>query len=375
MTIGLLATGDELTHGDTLNTSTQLIAKILSSEGFSMGMHVVCGDKEQELVDALKFLGKKHQVMIITGGLGPTSDDRTRFGLASYLEQPLIEYSDALCHIETRLTRAKLLMDDGNRQQALFPERSSLFPNPNGTAMGCAYRQDEQVFILLPGPPKECMPMFQTYALPLLKKLINSSQKEILTWRLFGVAEGQMAEALEHVLADIDCQLGYCLETPYLMFKVRCEKNNVAKVRAAIEPLIAPYIIAPPEQTASARLSALLDAQKSYITVFDEVTGGVLQSLLQNPKNYAYLAFRETRREKDNAKAKCYFHASGLGAYWQGASDAGSSDVVLTYRLAGQEGEERYTLPRMGVWTVHTAAEWLSFRIFHLINQAHDLMT
>jgi len=371
MTIGLLATGDELTHGDTLNTSSQVIAEALSSDGLSMGMHVVCGDKEQELVDALSFLGKKHQVMIITGGLGPTSDDRTRFALAAYLNEPLIEYTDALLHVEARLTRAKLCMDDGNRQQTLFPEGSELFPNPHGTAMGCAYRQDEKLFILLPGPPKECMPMFQAYALPLLRQLISSSQKEILTWRLFAVAEGQMAEVLEHALTDIDCQLGYCLETPYLMFKVRCEKSSVADVRAAIEPLVAPYIIAPPEQTASMRLCALFETQKPKVAVFDDVTGGVLQSLLQNPKNYGDLSFRE----QDKNKAELCFYATGLEAYWQGADDAGSSDVVLSYRLGDEVGEERYTLPRIGAWTVHTAAEWLSFRIFHLINQVHDRLT
>jgi|TARA_R110002126_G_scaffold110918_1_gene248312 nicotinamide-nucleotide amidase len=370
MTIGLLATGDELTHGDTLNTSTQVIAKILSSEGMSIGMHVVCGDKQHELVDALEFLGHKHQVMIITGGLGPTSDDRTRFALARYLNQALIEYADALLHVETRLKRAKLLMDDGNRQQALFPKEATLFPNPNGTAMGCAYQQDKRLFIILPGPPNECMPMFQTYALPLLQKLMIASEKEILTWRLFGVAEGQIAQVLEHALVNIPCQLGYCLEMPYLMFKVRCEKHVVEDVRKIIKPLVAAYLIASTEHTASAQLSMLFECQKLKATVFDETTGGILQSLLQNPNNHAYLSFRE----HDDDSTRCYFHASGMEAYWQGVSHVGSSDVVLTYRLGTQQGEERYTLPRIGPWATHTAAEWLSFRIFDLINQAHDFV-
>lgn len=371
MTLGLLATGDELTHGDTLNTSTQVIAKALSSEGFSIGMHVVCGDKEQELLDALSFLGTKHQVLIITGGLGPTSDDRTRFGLSSYLEQPLIAYADALLHIETRLTQAKLLMNEGNRQQALFPAGAELFPNPNGTAMGCAYQRDGQLFLLLPGPPKECMPMFQNYALPFLKKIITSSQKEILTWRLFGVPEGQIAEVLEHALTGITCQFGYCVETPYLIFKVRCEKEDGAKICAVIEPLVAAYIIASPEQTASTALLKLLETQTLKITIFDEVTGGALQCLLQKPQNYTHLSFRE----KKSDEADVYFHATGLEAYWQNASEVGNSDVVLRYRAGEQEGVERYTLPRIGAWAQHTAAEWLSFRIAHLINQIHDRLT
>ena len=371
MSIGLLATGDELTHGDTLNTSTQVIASILSSEGFSMGMHVVCGDKEQELVDALSFLGKKHQVIIVTGGLGPTSDDRTRFALARYLEQPLYEYAEACLHIEIRLTRAKLLMDESNRQQALFPKKATLFPNEHGTAMGCSVYQNEQIFILLPGPPKECMPMFQTAVLPLLKQHISSSQKEMLTWRLFGVAEGQMAAILERALAGIDCHLGYCLETPYLIFKVRCEKSYLAEVRAIIDPLVAPYIIAPTNETASMRLSAWIEEHKIKVTIFDDVTGGVLQSLLQKPANHAYLSFRD----KEHDQAGFYFHASGLEAYWQGESRRNGADVVLTYRLCEEmEGEDHYTLPRMGAWATQTVAEWLSFRIFSLVNQVHDFL-
>ncbi|MDF1827426.1 MAG: competence/damage-inducible protein A [Legionellaceae bacterium] len=374
MTIGLLATGDELTHGDTLNTSSQLIARALSSEGMSMGMHVVCGDKERELVDALEFLGKKHQVIMITGGLGPTSDDRTRFALARYLNQALIEFDDALNHVEARLARAKLLMNDGNRQQALFPEGATLFPNAHGTAMGCAYRQGEQLFVLLPGPPNECMPMFQAYALPLLRKQIDSSKKELLTWRLFDVAEGQIAEVLEHALAGISCQLGYCLETPYLMFKVRCNACDAARVRSLVEPLIAPYLLTSTllACTASAQLSALLKKLKVDVTIVDEATGGMLQSLLHKPCHYAYLSFQA--QEDKVAAASGYFYASGPRAYWQGASDAGSSDVVLRYRVGEHHGEERYTLSRIGAWTTHTAAEWLCARIFDLINQGHDFM-
>lgn len=373
MTIGLLATGDELTHGDTLNTSTQVIARALSSEGMSMGMHVVCGDKEHELVDALKFLGSKHQVVVITGGLGPTSDDRTRFALARYLNQALVEFQDALSHVEARLTSAKLVMNDGNRQQALFPEGATLFPNAYGTAMGCAFRQGEQLFILLPGPPNECMPMFQYYALPILKKLIHASQKEILTWRLFDVAEGQVAEVLEHALAEVPCQLGYCLERPYLMFKVRCNTGDEARVRDIVQPLIARNLLASTslEQTASAQLSALLKKLKCDVTIVDEATGGILQSLLQKPCHYSYLSFQT----KEGEASKYYFYASGLDAYWQGVSGAGSSDVVLKYRLGELKGEERYTLSRIGAWTTHTAAEWLCDRIFDLINQGHNFLT
>ncbi len=193
MTIAVLATGDELTHGDTLNTTSQIMAHTLSSAGFPMGMHVVCGDKEQELLDAIAFLASHHDVVLITGGLGPTSDDRTRFALASYLNIPLVLDPDALRHIEQRIHAANLEknlgieMGPGQEAQALFPEGAVIFDNVLGTARGCGYEQNGQLFILLPGPPKECLPMFETHALSYLKQKRTPSDRVCLKWQLFGL--------------------------------------------------------------------------------------------------------------------------------------------------------------------------------------------
>jgi nicotinamide-nucleotide amidase len=239
MSIALLATGDELTHGDVPNTTGPCMAEALSVAGFSMGMHVMCGDKQRELVEAISFLAGSHDVLIITGGLGPTSDDRTRFALSEYLDEPLVTHQEAWSHIKHRLAEHHLCMDEGNQApQALFPEQASLFPNPNGTALGCAYKQGARLFMLLPGPPHECMPMFQTYAMPYLKKAYRTSEKVCLKWQLVGVPEGQTAEMLDEALKDMACQTGYRVNKPYLEFKVRCTAAWVARVRAVIDPLV-----------------------------------------------------------------------------------------------------------------------------------------
>ncbi|MDF1647126.1 MAG: competence/damage-inducible protein A [Legionellaceae bacterium] len=246
MTIAILSTGDELTHGDTLNTTSQVLANALSLAGFPMGMHLICGDKEQELLDAITFLAAHHETVIITGGLGPTSDDRTRFALAKYIDKPLILYTNALAHIKQRLDSVHLTLDAEQEVQALFPEGAQLFNNPNGTAMGCAYKQDNTVFVLLPGPPKECLPMFDKQAFFYLKQTLIPSDKVCLKWRLFGVPEGAAAKKLEAALANMPCQLGYRLDrtaTPsYLEFKVRCDKALVEQVQTVIEPLVSAYV-------------------------------------------------------------------------------------------------------------------------------------
>jgi len=242
MTIAILATGDELIHGDTLNTTSQKIATSLSQAGFSMGAHLCCGDKHDELVSGIQYLYAHFDALILTGGLGPTSDDRTRFALADVLKIDLVEFESAKEHIEQRLRKHSLLDDYGQRQQALFPSQGTLFPNPNGTALGCGFVHHQKSFVMLPGPPAECMPMFEEYALPYLKSHSVTSEKVCLKWRLIHVPEGPIAFKLEDLLKDIPCVVGYRLDKPYLEVKVRCKREQQGKVREVVEPLLKPHI-------------------------------------------------------------------------------------------------------------------------------------
>jgi len=362
MTIAILATGDELIYGDTLNTTTQAIAHALSSEGLTGGRHLVCGDKEQDIVDGIRFLSQNHNIVILTGGLGPTSDDLTRFALARFLNISLVESPQALAHVQTILTRANLPMNPGNRQQALFPQSATMLPTPHGTATGCSYSQDNTLFIMLPGPPHECMPMFNDYVLPALRQT-SHSDKQLLKWRLFGLAEGEIAHTLDEALSAMDCETGYRLETPYIEFKVRCYPSEVAAVREIIDPLVEPHIIASPEQKASERLRCVIDALAEPVVMIDDATGGTLQTLLQRPENYNKLAFH------DHKNCKLRFHLSGLEAYWSKRTDTTLTQVTIKYENDKGQGSETHELPFRSPRVLALAAEWLSFRLIHLIEQ------
>src|SRR3990167_10162112 len=273
MSIAILATGDELVIGDTLNTNSQQLAHALDSEGLLLGLHMTCGDQETEILAALQFLATRHDIIIITGGLGPTSDDRTRFALAKFMDIPLQEYLPAIKHIENRLKNAQLPINTGNRQQALFPPNTILIPNSLGTAMGCSIRWKNRQLFLLPGPPRECLPMFNSHVLPALQNTEHSNTV-LLKWRLFGTAEGQIAEQVDEALANIDCETGYRLEMPYLECKVRCAHSLVDTVKAIVEPLVAPHLIATPEKKASEQLADLTTDEKICISILDKATGG-----------------------------------------------------------------------------------------------------
>ena len=364
MTIAILATGDEIVHGDTLNTNSQVIAHTLTSEGLVVGSHLSCSDNEQDMLACLEFLSKKHDIIISIGGLGPTSDDRTRFAIGHFLNVDLVEFPEALTHIKTRLERANLNINLGNRQQALFPARAVLLPNPFGTAMGCYYNASNKRIIMLPGPPRECLPMFHQHVLPILQQT-QRSDKQILKWRLFGVAEGQIAEILDSALANLDCETGYRLETPYLEFKVRCRSNQVEKINHIIQPLIESHVIASPEQKASECLSQRIALIQEPIAIIDDVTGGVLQTLLDKPYTHRWLAFH------DKGDSKLYFHLIGLEEYWAQLPGA-TTAVTIKYHNDIEHGSEMHLIPYFSPLVIDYAAEWLSFRLLHLIDQLHQ---
>jgi len=365
MSIAILATGDELIQGDTLNTTSQALAHTLSAAGLPVGLHLACGDTEQQIHECLAFLAQHHDIIILTGGLGPTSDDRTRFALARFLQLTLVEFPAAIAHIQARLARANVGMNDGNRQQAFFPEQAVLLANPAGTAMGCYLSAQQKMFILLPGPPRECLPMFKEQVLPLLE-LTRHNDKQLLKWRLFGVAEGQIAQILDDALSAIDCETGYRLDTPYVEFKVRCQDSDVDEVMQIIDPLVAPHIIASPEQKASERLRALIKDLAEPMVIIDDATGGALQILLQQPENYMKLSFQH------RPNVDLQFHLSGLKEYWSQHADAAVTSLTIKYQNNKGQGSETHQIPYRSPLVVDYAAEWLSFRLLHLIDQLHE---
>ncbi|WP_419420260.1 competence/damage-inducible protein A [Legionella sp. D16C41] len=364
MAIALLATGDEIIHGDTLNTNSHYLAHALSSEGLAVGIHLSCSDDELEIYQCISFLAHQHDIIIITGGLGPTSDDRTRYALSRYLESSLIEFEEALTHIQNRLYHSKLALSEGNKQQAKFPAKAYLLPNPNGTAMGCYVRHHNKLLIMLPGPPRECLPMFNNYILPILQNTQHTTTK-LLKWRLFGVAESQIAQAIDDALQTFNCKTGYRLDTPYVECKVWAKPELVERILKTLQPIISPHLITKTDKKASEELVELIQKWQKPIIILDEVTGGLLQSLIQLPETYPFIKFHEQNH------AALHFHICGLYEYWSNRPKNGETSLAIFYSHGRFEGKETHVIPHRSPLVIHYAAELISSRLFHLINQLH----
>ena len=240
--VALIATGDELSNGDILNTNGATIAQQLFTLGISVGEHVIVADDEVAIVKAITYQLQNHMHLIITGGLGPTSDDLTRFALAKYLNVPLI-FNDAMWeHICARMRQRGFTIHNNNRQQALFPEDAIILPNENGSAAGCYVQHAQQHIFMLPGPPKECMPMFSDYVLPKLAYLAQPIFR--LKWLLEGVSESEIAAKIEAAIPHLNCQFGYRWNYPQLEFKLSApDAATLEQAKKEIFPVVEKYLI------------------------------------------------------------------------------------------------------------------------------------
>ena len=149
----ILCIGTELLMGNTVNTNATYIAKGLAQNGINVYHQAVVGDNPQRLKESLDLAFSRSDIVITTGGLGPTYDDLSKETIAAWFGKELVLHEDSLRHIEDFFRRLGLEMTDNNRKQAMMPQDCTIFPNPNGTAPGCAIEKDGKVAFMLPGPP------------------------------------------------------------------------------------------------------------------------------------------------------------------------------------------------------------------------------
>ena len=194
-TVEILSVGTELLLGNIANTDAQMLSQGLSELGLNVYYHTVVGDNPQRAREAVEIAKKRADIIITTGGLGPTCDDLTKNVLAGVFGKQLVFDEDSARRIRQYFSRSKRPMTDNNLQQAMLPEGCTILPNDWGTAPGCAFFAEGVHVIMLPGPPSECRPMFQYRARPYLLSL-SEGVIASHTVKLFGIGESAMEAQL-----------------------------------------------------------------------------------------------------------------------------------------------------------------------------------
>nr|WP_263327945.1 competence/damage-inducible protein A [Neobacillus sp. Marseille-Q6967] len=200
MNAEIIAVGSELLLGQIVNTNARFISQQLAGIGINVYFHTVVGDNPDRLKSALEIAENRSQVIIFTGGLGPTKDDLTKETIAKHLGKKLVMDDEALASIESFFNKTNRVMTENNRKQALVLDGSYILPNHHGMAPGMMLEAGSHIYMLLPGPPKEMEPMFSQFGIAALSEKINTGEKIVSrVLRYFGIGEA----ALETEIMDL----------------------------------------------------------------------------------------------------------------------------------------------------------------------------
>ncbi|HZG61019.1 MAG TPA: competence/damage-inducible protein A [Anoxybacillus sp.] len=201
MNAEIIAVGSELLLGQIANTNAQFLSRQMAELGINVYFHTVVGDNPSRLRRAVEIAQTRANLIIFTGGLGPTKDDLTKETIANLLNRKLMIDEAALQSIQAYFTRTKRTMTENNVKQALVLEGAEVLKNDNGMAPGMALTIDEITYMLLPGPPKEMQPMFLNYGRPfLMRKLGHHERIESRVLRFFGIGESQLETEIEDLI-------------------------------------------------------------------------------------------------------------------------------------------------------------------------------
>ena len=284
-TAELIAVGTELLLGNIANTDAQVISQGLSAMGINVYYHTVVGDNPDRLRAAVDIAKGRADIIISTGGLGPTCDDLTKQTLAAAFGLPLVFHQPSADRIADYFRRLHpdRPMTENNLQQAMLPQGCTVFDNDWGTAPGCAFESGGVRVLMLPGPPRECRAMFQHRALPYLQSL---SDGVILSrpLKLFGIGESAMEARLrERMNAMTNPTLAPYAKEGECELRITAHAPNkeaahalIAPVEADIRALFGPLVYgADVKNLESAVLQLLKDKGLTFGTA-ESCTGGLI---------------------------------------------------------------------------------------------------
>lgn len=290
LTVELISVGTELLLGNIVNTNATYLSEKCAAQGLACYFQTVVGDNEERLSMVLKTALDRSDIVILSGGLGPTEDDLTKETAAKVCGRPLVLHEASKTAIEEYFSRRGIKPTDNNWKQAMLPEGAIVMENHNGTAPGVIIETKKNKVILLPGPPNELIPMFEESVLPYLEKLTEQvicSQ----TVKICGVGESQ-AETMVKDL--IDAQTNPTIATYAKTGEVHIRVTASAADRKAAMKLIKPVVkelknrfgnsIYTTEEGVTLEQSVvdLIKANDFTITCAESCTGGLLSARLVN---------------------------------------------------------------------------------------------
>lgn len=285
MNCEIIAVGTELLLGDIVNTNAQYLSQRLSSLGVDVYHQAVVGDNLERLIETIKLASTRADIIITTGGLGPTDDDITKVGLSKALGVELILDEVSMIRIKNHFNRRGMPMPLINERQAYLPAGSKAVENDNGTAPGVIGEYDNKTYIALPGPPKEMIPMFEEKIVPYLKHKSDYIIKS-RTLKVIDVGESSLQEILGDIMSnqtnptvalyakDGEVQIRITAKT----HDISTADNKIKDIESRIRNILGISVYGCDEDTLESVVNDLLQHNKKTIAFAESCTGGLVSS-------------------------------------------------------------------------------------------------
>jgi nicotinamide-nucleotide amidase len=364
--VAILATGDELVQGDIANAHGIFMAQALAAAAIPPGQQLVVGDDEKAIVSAIAYLAESHDAIIITGGLGPTSDDLTRFAVAEWAQGELDFREHLWQQIKRRFLDRNIEVTDNNRQQCLFLPDAIIIENNLGSAHGCYLHYQDTLIVMLPGPPHECHPMFTESVLPLLLQNNFSTAHHLQRWMLLGVSESRVAQDVEKSLAGSEVKVGYRAAYPYLEVKFKAaEFSDVKEVSQRFLVSYKSNIVSNSNETALQLLQKEIE-NGLRICIDDQVTRGLFQHCLSQTGGSGKVSFDGGSAEPFDVVVSI----SGMKIYWNNP-DAISDEWRLVFSQP-VPGDMCFPIKLMGSRSLRYVVEYTCWELLRIMREDGD---
>ena len=289
MKVEIITVGTEILLGDILNTNCRYLSRELAAMGIEMYYQITVGDNEERLLKTLEESLNRSDIVICTGGLGPTEDDITKEVCAKYFGYELELHKPSLDAMIERFKHMNRVPTKNNEKQAYFPKEAYILKNDNGTAPGCIMEKEGKMIVVLPGPPREMESMFENYVKPYLSKLTDDViESEVL--RIIGVGESKVEN---DILDIIDSQTNPTIATYAKGYectlRITAKAKSVEEAKELIKPMsdemkrrFGQSLYATGETSIEEVVSKMLVENNLKIAVAESCTGGMVSASLIN---------------------------------------------------------------------------------------------
>jgi nicotinamide-nucleotide amidase len=290
MKIGILTIGNELMNGRTVDTNSSFIAREVNQQGWQVEAMMSVGDQFDTIKSRLNYLLALTDVVICTGGLGPTADDITTAAIAQAFDLPLYTNENVLQGIKDRFAKFNLEWVENNAKQAMFPQGAEIITNPIGTAAGFALRREEKLIFVIPGVPAEAKRMLPEEVIPILRRYFpqNEQYSAKQTIKTFGLSEAAVDDALKDIdFNSLGVSIGFYPVFPenhlVLISRRKTLKEAQDKIKTARDEIttrLKKYIFHYGEETLEEIVASLLMEKKITLAVAESCTGGLISNRL-----------------------------------------------------------------------------------------------